>query len=225
MTTSLENVISRVNNNKQDPTRHSSDYFLPFTKHYDFHSILDIGMGSDSRLVEYFINQDKEVYSIDIEKRNDYDHERFHFIKGNFLDHSFDTSFDAVWASHVLEHVQNTGIFLDKVYDILNEDGIFFVMVPPHKTKIVGGHVTTGWNIGLLMYNLILAGFNVREGRFKKYGYNVAGFVRKRKTKNLPNDLLFINTDIKKLKDHFPQSPYFIQGFEGDMEQWNWFND
>jgi hypothetical protein len=33
--------------------------------------------------------------------------------------------------------------------------------------------------MGLLMYNLILAGFDVRQGHFCKHGYNIAAFVQK----------------------------------------------
>lgn len=199
------------------------DYFLPYTLKYDFDAILDIGTGPDTYMVDFFIRNGKTVYAIDIRKQNSYEHENFHFIEGDFLDFAFSQKFDAVWASHVLEHVQNTGLFLDKVYDVLNKDGTFFCIVPPHKTQIVGGHVTIGWNIGILMYNLIMSGFNVKEGRFKKRGYNIAAFVKKRESKNLPQDLIFDAGDIEKLADYWPNKDYFRQNFKGDITEWNWF--
>lgn len=200
-------------------------YFLPYTLKYDFHTILDIGTGSNIYMVDFFIKNGKTVYAIDIRKQNSYEHENFHFIEGDFMNFVFPQKFDAVWASHVLEHMQDTGLFLNKVYDLLNDDGIFFCIVPPHKTQIVGGHVTVGWNIGILMYNLILCGFNVKEGRFKKEGYNIAAFVKKRKDRNLPEGLLFDRGDIENLADYWPDETYFKQDFEGDMSQWNWFKD
>lgn len=198
------------------------DYFLPYTLKYDFSSILDIGTGTFTNIVDFFVQNGKEVYSIDVSKRISYENENFHFIKGDFMKHDFKIKFDAVWASHVLEHVQDTGLFLDKVYEILEDDGVFFCIVPPHNTRILGGHVTTGWNIGILMYNLILSGFNVKEGRFKKHGYNIAGFVKKRKNKVLPKGMLFDEGDIEKLADYFPDKDYFKHGFEGDISEWNW---
>lgn len=191
------------------------DYFLPYTLRYNFNTIIDIGTGPFTHIVDFFIKNGKEVYSIDIEKRNSYEHQNYHFITGNFLNYTFTRKFDAVWASHVLEHVQDTGLFLNKVYELLNDDGIFFCIVPPHKTQIVGGHVTIGWNIGILMYNLILCGFNVNQGRFKKHGYNIAAFVTKRKGKILPEDLIFDAGDIEKLADYWPNKDHFKQNFEG----------
>ena len=199
------------------------EYFLPYTLRYDFGAILDIGGGPDTRTAEFFVKNGKEVSSIDIQKRNSYQHQNYHFIQGDFLAYDFPSKFYAVWASHILEHFQDTGLFLNKVYDILNDKGVFFCLVPPHNTQIVGGHVTIGWNIGILMYNLILSGFNVKEGRFKQFGYSIAAFVSKRSDRNLPTNLLFDAGDIEKLADNWPDRQYFQQEFEGAMPEWNWF--
>jgi SAM-dependent methyltransferase len=201
------------------------DYFLPYMLKFHFDTLLDIGMDLDAYIIDFFIKNKKTVYAIDFKKWNSYQDENFHFIEGNFLDYAFSQKFDAVLASHVLEHVQNTGLFLDKVYEILKDDGIFFCIVPPHKTQIVGGHVKIGWNMGILMYNLILCGFNVKAGRFKKHGYNIAAFVKKRGNKKLPEGLLFDAGDLEKLADYWPDKSYFRQNFEGDIGEWNWFKE
>lgn len=190
---------------------------------YDFETLLDIGMGANESIVDFFIKNNKVVYAIDIKKQNSYENESFHFIEGNFMSHSFSQKFDAILASHVMEHIQNTGLFLDKVYDLLNDGGIFFCLVPPHKNQIVGGHVTIGWNVGILMYNLLLCGFDVKGGRFKKKGYNIAAFVAKKQDKGLPHDLMFDKGDIEKLSDYWPNKEYFRQDFEGMMDKCNWF--
>lgn len=197
-------------------------FFLPYILKYNFKTILDIGCGVDTYMREFFLKHGKQVYGIDI--LDVLDKETFHFIQGDFRTHKFQRRFDAVLASHMLEHDQDTGCFLNKVYDVLVDEGVFFCIVPPHKTNIVGGHVTIGWNIGILMYNLILCGFNVREGRFRKHGYNIAAFVRKRKDRGLP-DLFHDNGDIEKLRDYFPDDKYFKHGFDGDMLEWNWFKE
>ena len=215
-----------INDSIYRPLVAKQDYFLSYILKYDFKNILDVGMGRSPYIVDTLIKNGRKVTSIDIKKLTDYENEDFRFIEGNFLEHSFGgQAFDAILASHVLEHNLNVGRFLDRVYNMLTENGTFFCLVPPHKTSIVGGHVIIGWNIGVLMYDLIMCGFNVREGRFKKLGYNIAAFVQKREDKSLPSDLILDNGDIEKLKDYFPNSTYFKNRFEGDLPEWNWFKD
>ncbi len=67
--------------------------------------------------------------------------------------------YDAIWCAHCLEHQRNVGSFLEKIFSELKDGGVLCVTVPPLKTNIVGGHLTL-WNGGLLLYNLILAGFD-----------------------------------------------------------------
>jgi len=94
----------------------------------------------------------KEAYSTDLYEDADY--------KGDFLGYEFNRKFDAVFCSHVLEHQRNVGLFIEKIYDVLADDGILAIAVPCHDRKILlGGHITS-WNAGLLVYNLILGGFD-----------------------------------------------------------------
>ncbi|MGG5807913.1 methyltransferase domain-containing protein [Falsiroseomonas sp. CW058] len=88
-----------------------------------------------------------------------------------------DAALDGIWASHVLEHSRNPGAFLDRCRDSLKPDGWLGVVVPPFKHQVVLGHVTPGWNLGILMYALAGAGFDPSRGHFLRHGYNLAGFV------------------------------------------------
>jgi len=221
----LKRIYKKLTIKKKQTFSVGQDYFLSYMLRHNFDTILDIGTGPSTYILDFLIKNGKVVYSIDIKKQISYENKNFHFIRSNFLNYTFPCKFDAVLASHVLEHVQNTGLFLNKVYDVLNDDGIFFCIVPPHKTEIVGGHITIGWNIGILMYNLILSGFNVKEGRFKKQGYNIAAFVKKRKNKKLPEDLIFDAGDIEKLADYWSDKKYFKQNIEGDISEWNWIKN
>jgi len=118
---------------------------------HDFHSVLDIGsgQGEHKRFFELF---GKEVHSLDLIQTADY--------VGDFLEVDFDRQFDAVWCSHVLEHQRNVGLFLDKVFHVLRDDGVLAIIVPLHpRERLISGHLTS-WSIPLLCYNLVMAGFD-----------------------------------------------------------------
>jgi len=135
-------------------------------------------------------------------------------------------SFDGVIMSHTLEHCLNTGIVLSEAKRVLKDSGWFFVFVPPYDSKICSGHVNTGWNIGQLMYVLLLNGFDVKHGRFIRYGYNVAGFVQKEKRELPP--LRYDRGDISILaKNGFwpadiQSSKKDNDSFYGDIISVNW---
>jgi len=133
-------------------------------------------------------------------------------IIGNYLDQWFPEGFDCIWASHVLEHQPNPNLFLQKVFSDLKDGGILAVTVPPMKPQIVGGHLTL-WNAGLLIYNLIIAGFDCSEAKIIKHGYNISVIVEKRKAE-LPEDLHYDRGDILKLAHFFPFP--VTEGFDGN---------
>lgn len=87
-------------------------------------------------------------------------------------------SYSTIWAAHVLEHSRNPGLFLDRCYQLLEPGGNLFIAVPPLKHQIVSGHVTL-WNMGLLWYHLILAGFDVTNGWYATHHYNIFAHVRR----------------------------------------------
>lgn len=100
-----------------------------------------------------------------------------------------------------MEHCLNPNIFLRKIHSLLNENGYLAIIVPPRKPFIVGGHVSI-WNSGLLMYHLILAGFDCSEAQILQYDYNI-GIILKKKTIILPK-INYDCGDILLLKEFFP---------------------
>lgn len=127
--------------------------------------------------------------------------------------------FDLVWTSHVLEHQMNTLTFLQCLKTDLKEGGWLVTTVPPLKPQIVGGHVTL-WNAGLLLYNLVMAGFDCSKAKIKKYDYNISVIIQKRSVE-LPDNLHYDIGDIEKLAEFFPP-PYRKQAFNGDIAEYNW---
>ena len=122
------------------------------------------------------------------------------------------------WASHVLEHQANPNLFLKKIHSNLKENGILAITVPPLKHEIVGGHLTL-WNAGLLLYQLVLAGFNCSDASILTYGYNISIIIRKRSISDFP-ELSFDKGDIKKLSNYFPVG--FEEPFNGNIRRLNW---
>lgn len=135
-------------------------------------------------------------------------------VRGDFLAIAFSEQFDCAIASHVLEHQLNVNAFLRKINDVVREGGYVAISVPPLKQQIVGGHVTL-WNAGLVLYNLVLAGFDCRAPWIRQYGYNISVVVQKRRIE--PTGLVFDNGDIDRISAFLPEG--FGEGFNGDIRR------
>lgn len=125
--------------------------------------------------------------------------------------------FDCIWVSHVFEHTLNPHAFLQKCHGLLPEKGVLALTVPPLKHEIVGGHINL-FNAGLLLYRLVLAGFNCKNARVGAYGYNISVLLEK-DTCTLPQ-LSMDCGDIEKLKPFFPFD--VSQNFDGRTPNVNW---
>jgi SAM-dependent methyltransferase len=180
-----------------------------------FKSVLDVGCGNGEH-TRQFREMGCDVTSIDHQKL-------FPEVKvmkyGMTPDDYYQKDgFDLVWTSHVLEHQMNTLTFLQCMKNDLKEGGWLCTTVPPLKHKIVGGHVTL-WNAGLLLYNLVMAGFDCSNAKIKTYGYNIS-IINQKKSFELPDNLHYDIGDIEKLKPYFP--PFAKQNFDGRIEEYNW---
>ncbi len=180
---------------------------------YRFQTVLDIGCGQGLHSA-IFRQHLKTVIGIDAST-----HWGTPELVADFLTHTFSEPFDLVWCSHVLEHQPNVQQFLHKVYAVLKPGGILAITVPPRKPNIVGGHVSI-WNAGLLLYNLILAGFDCRDAMVLQYDYNISIILRKSHASLPP--LKMDCGDIELLAPYFPRSLKAIQDFSGDITEMQW---
>jgi SAM-dependent methyltransferase len=187
--------------------------------HCVFETVLDVGSGAGVHS-KIFENNGKQVTSVDFGVSAYYQRtsDNREVVLGDYYECLFKERFDLVWASHVLEHQPNVNLFLKKVFQDLKEGGWFAVTVPPLKHQIVGGHVSL-WNAGLLLYHLVLAGFDCSAASIKKYGYNISIVVQKRSIQKLP-DLHYDTGDINRLSQYFP--PGLRERFDGDIRELNW---
>lgn len=193
-----------------------SEALARLLEYQDVHSVLDVGSGAGEH-ARIMRDAGKKVLTISYEPPAD--------IVGDFCPTLIPAGFDAIWASHVLEHQPNVGQFLRRCFQLLRDDGLLVVTVPPAKPEIVGGHLTM-WNAGLLLYNLILAGFDCREARVSPLyssgpgypPYNISVIVRKRKV-DLPS-LRMDKGDIESLARFFPLP--VEHGFDGNLPGIRW---
>lgn len=171
----------------------------------DVQTVLDVGCGKGVHST-LFRKAGKKVTSIDLAYEPT--------IRGDFLTCDL-APHDLVWCSHVLEHQVNPGLFLKKCFDLTGK--YFCVTVPPLKNEIVGGHVTL-WNAGLLLYHLILAGFDCSQAKVRTYGYNISVLVEKKEAVLPPLKHDF--GDIEALAHYFPIP--VINSFNGVIQCVNW---
>lgn len=195
-------------------------------------SVLDIGAG-EGQISIWFSEKGKNVVATGL-AIDSYDIDKEEFRKRNIDIIECDVenmpfeneSFDAVVLSHVLEHCLNTGIVLQEIKRVLKKGGFLFVFVPPYSNHCIPGHINNGWNLGQLIYVLLLNGYNVKDGKFIHYGYNVCAFVQSSDLK-LPK-LRMDGGDINLLYRNglFPKELVFydhnMEEYKGDIQSINW---
>jgi len=105
--------------------------FYKFISQDRFKEVLEIG-GSSGRLVDNFcLHSTKFNWSI-IEPSVQAKHTdgRVDLIEGYFENHNFNKKFDTIVHSHVFEHVYDPVVFLRKIYDLLEDDGLHYISIP-----------------------------------------------------------------------------------------------
>ena len=74
--------------------------------------------------------------------------------------------FDVVFCSHVIEHQRNVGDFLDRIYDVLSDDGVLIISAPNHSAEtLIEGHINS-FIFPLFLQHMIHAGFDCKNGKF-----------------------------------------------------------
>lgn len=171
-------------------------------------TVLDVGTGTGHH-AELMRRAGLDVTTIAIAGDADY--------VGDFLDYD-GPPVDAIWACHVLEHCPDPGAFLRHCRRLLKPGGLLVVTVPPAKHNLVGGHVTL-WNPGLLVYQLVLAGFDCSTARVASYDYNISALVHKGIALALAG-LTHDEGDIERLAPYFPWPVH--QNIDGRLPDVHW---
>lgn len=176
---------------------------------FEFDTVLDLGCGAGEH-TQFLKSNGKSVTTLDAGHYHDFKPD----FSGEYEEIHFDSKFDCIWVSHVLEHVRNVGAFLEKIYNDLGDNGILAVTVPPLKHDVVSGHINL-FNSGTLIYNIIQAGFDCKHASMKVYGYNISVIVRK-----VPTGLPVGTWSFPDVKEFFPFP--VSQGMNGRIISQNW---
>ena len=89
----------------------------------------------------------------------------------DFLECSFEQQFDIIYCSHVIEHQRNVGLFLDKIFDLLSDNGLLLISAPKHPPEqLVEGHLNCFY-LPYLIQHLIHAGFDLKAGKILSCGH------------------------------------------------------
>ncbi len=134
-------------------------------------------------------------------------------FKGDFNTYKFKSKYDMIFCSHVIEHQRNQGIFLDKIYDILKNDGDLVISGPKHPAeRFVEGHISTTI-LPVFMQILIYAGFDCKNGKIMQIaGIENSFIVKKAKNFSLKERQ---ETGFKWTKKHHERAPMkLVAGFQ-----------
>ena len=123
-----------------------------------YKTAIDIGSG-EAKHTEILRAAGLEVFQLD--KYSDTAE-----YKVDFIEHKFDRKFDVVFCSHVIEHQRNVGIFLDKVFDIMSDDGLLLISAPKHPAEsLIEGHLNC-FITTYFVQHLLHAGFDLKIGKY-----------------------------------------------------------
>lgn len=201
---------------------------------FEFNTVLDVGCGEGLHS-GIFADNGKCVTALDYGKsfyfQNMKADSRIKRIIADVSSYECEEQFDLVWCSNVLEHQLNPHNFLCKLHFLVKEKGILAITVPHLSTqdRVQGGHVSV-WNAGLLLYHLVLAGFDCSEAHVKSYESNVGisvSVIVEKKTINVLKKLNYDRGDVRLIKPFLPKDIVFIDAgdddhFVGDIQCLNW---
>ena len=134
-------------------------------------------------------------------------------FSGDFNKHKFKEKYDLIFCSHVIEHQRNPGLFLDKIFDCLKDEGDLIITAPKHPAeRFVEGHILSTI-LPVFLQMLIYAGFDCKKGKMiSLVGIENSFIVKKAKNFSLKER---DETGYKWTENHKSRSPIELRaGYE-----------
>lgn len=140
---------------------------------YKINSLIDVGAGGTDHKFLFTMYGGGEVYTNDIKGKGQYNY------PGDFMHIDFDRKFHIVYASNIIEHMKNTGMFIEKLFNICDDDGYVAIVVPrPHLNRLLSGHINIYTPVTLL-YNIVTSGYDCSDARVCNGVYEKSIIVKK----------------------------------------------
>lgn len=140
----------------------------------DIRTVLDIGAGAGYHSA-WFRDRGLKVTACDHWESAFQFHGEIEFVRGSELLEP-GRKFDAVFASHILEHCTDPISALRSWKQHVREGGYLIVIVPGYYPVAVDDHWNIGWNAAQLAVTLVTAGFDCRDAVFTDDLSNVCGW-------------------------------------------------
>ncbi|MCY1668665.1 class I SAM-dependent methyltransferase [Rhizobium sp. SL86] len=145
---------------------------------YEFETVLDFGPGTEERSLALFrvgrmvttlVAPDKEIERLpeDITVR-----------RGDLHTALLPTTFDCIIAAHMLHRQRDPQRFLRRLHDLLPECAILVLTVPALRYPMLHGELSI-WSPGLVLYHLVLAGFNCSSVKVLTQGEEISVIIEK----------------------------------------------
>ena len=173
-------------------------------------TVIDVGSGGGFH-AKSFIQNGAVVDCIDFGTSiyaQDANYKNLSVRYGDFNTMHIKSKYEIVWASHVLEHQRNIGIFLDKLISCCEDNGRVIITVPAPHRRLLGGHLSL-WSPGLLVYNVVMAGVDLNNA-IVIAGRDEYSLIFSPKRVNLPDHITYDKGDIEKLAHLLPD--YVVEG-------------
>ena len=202
----------------------AQDALLKCCEDSEIYTVLDIGCGrgNHSRI---FAEYGKEVTGIDEYWSEDkVDCHNYKHIQGNFDEMVVNEQYDLIWASHILEHQLDVKTFIDKLFKCCKPSGKVAITVPlGNAGTIVSGHVNN-FNLGSLLYSIVMSGYDLHDACGKTYAGNVSVIA---KNSRIPG---YESGDYRKMdaREYLPQGHDWGRQrfggvcFDGNIDSLNW---
>ncbi len=145
---------------------------------YEFETVLDFGPGTEERCLSLFrvgrlvttlVPQDKAIERLP---------EDITIRRGELLDTILPTTFDCIIAAHMLHRQRDPQRFLRRLHDLLPEYAILALTVPALRYPMLHGELSI-WSPGLVLYHLVLAGFNCSSVKVLTQGEEISVIIEK----------------------------------------------
>ena len=135
----------------------------------------------------------------------------------------FPKKYDVVVCNHVIQYQRNTGFFLDKIFDILNDNGVLVISGPKNSPEIlIEGQIST-CILPVFIQNLIYSGFDCKNGKMMSIGLLENSFIVHKEKKFERGERN--ETGFKWSENHRKRSPFeLIAGNSIKNEVW-FFNN